>query len=101
MPHGASVGGAVRNRRGRRRPGISIPGLAHGADIDGVALGGVETHGFVTRSEAADPEGLGVLLPDGGDMGVSIEADEGALGGEVGLGLGSLVDVVELCRLVQ
>ena len=34
-------------------------------------------------------------------MGVAVEADEGGLGGEVGLGLGGLVYVVELCRLVQ
>lgn len=82
-------------------PGIAITGLADGADIHGVALGGIEAHGRLAGGEASDAEGLGILFPDGRDMGVPVEADEGALRGKVGLGLRDLVDVVELSRLVQ
>ena len=62
---------------------IAVPRLAHRADIDGVALGGIESDGFIGVPQAADTEGLRILLPDPRDMGVSVEADEGGLGSKV------------------
>ena len=81
--------------------GVFIAGLADATDIHAVALRGVELGGNISRLIATAGEGLGVFLPDCGDVGMAVEADECGLGGEVGFGLYLVVDVVEAGGFVE
>jgi len=79
---------------------ILIPWLAHAADIDRVALGGVEAHGLVAVLESQASGRFG-FLPDRRDMGVAIETDEGGLLAEMRCCFLWGIDVVKFRWLVE
>ena len=76
--------------------GVVIAGLADAADIDGIALPGIEADGFFRGLQASALESLGIHFPDSGNMGVAVEADECCLCGKMSDGFCFIVDVVEL-----
>ena len=80
--------------------GILIPWLAHAADIDRVALGGVEAHGLIGGVESLAIGRRG-FLPDRRDMGVAIETDEGGLLAEMRCCFLWGIDVVKFRWLVE
>ena len=82
------------------RTRIVIPWLAHAADIDRVALGGVEAHGLIGGVESLAIGRRG-FLPDRRDMGVAIETDEGGLLAEMCCGFLRGIDVVKFRWLVE
>ena len=79
---------------------ILIPWLAHAADIDRVALGGVEAHGLIGGMESLAIRRRG-FLPDRWDMGVAIETDEGGLLAEMRCCFLWGIDVVKFRWLVE
>ena len=79
---------------------ILIPGLTHAADIDRVALGGVEAHGLIGGVESL-AIGMRGFLPDRRDMGVAIETDEGGLLAEMRCCFLWGIDVVKFRWLVE
>ena len=79
---------------------ILIPWLAHAADIDRVALGGVEVHGLIGGVESLAIGRCG-FLPDRRDMSVAIETDEGGLLAEMRCCFLWGIDVMEFRLLVE
>ena len=79
---------------------IVIPWLAHAADIDRVALGGVEAHGLIGGMESLAIGRRG-FLPDRRDMGMAIETDEGGLLAEMCCRFLWGIDVVKFRWLVE
>ena len=79
---------------------IVIPWLAHAADIDRVALGGVEAHGLIGGVESLAIGRRG-FLPDRRDMGVAIESDECGLLAEMRCRFLWGIDVVKFRWLVE
>ena len=80
---------------------VVITRLADAADVDRVALLGVEEGGFFGWFDLVAGEVFWIFFPDAGDVGVAVEADERGLRGEVGFGFRVVVDVVELGRFVE
>lgn len=79
--------------------GVVIAGLADAADIDGIALPRIEVDRFFSGLQASAGESFWIVFPDGGNMGVAVEADECGLGGEMGFRF--IVDVVELRGVME
>ena len=80
---------------------IVVAGLADAADIDGIALPGIEADRFFNGLQASAGESFWIHFPDSGNMGVAVEADERGLRGKVGFGVRVVVDVVELRWFVE
>ena len=83
------------------RARVVITRLTDAADVDRVALLGVEVGGFFGCFDLVAGEGFWIFFPDAGDVGVAVETDERGLRGEVGLGFRVVNDVVELGRFVE
>ena len=76
--------------------GVVIAGLADAADIDGIALPGIEADRFFRGLQATAGESFWIHFPDSGNMGVAVEADECCLCSKMSGGFRFIVDVVEL-----